>query len=39
MSHKENAKALYTDENIDEWNADPHFNEMKIDTETFLCSL
>ena len=35
MSHKENAKALFNDENIDEWNTDPYFNEMTTDTETF----
>ena len=35
MSHKENAKALFNDENIDEWNADPYFDEMNTDTETF----
>ena len=36
MSRKENAKALFIDENIDEWNADPYFNEITTDTETFL---
>ena len=35
MSHKENAKALFNDENIDEWNADPYFDEINTDTETF----
>ena len=35
MSHKENAKALFNDENIDEWNADLYFNEINTDTETF----
>ena len=35
MSHKENAKALFHDENIDEWNADPYFDEINTDTETF----
>ena len=35
MSHRENAKALFTDENIDEWNADPYFDEISTDTETF----
>ena len=33
MSHKENAKALFNDENIDEWNADPYFNEINTDTQ------
>ena len=36
MSHKENAKALFNDENINEWNADPYFDEINTDTETFL---
>ena len=27
MSRKENAKALYANENINEWNADPYFDE------------
>ena len=35
MSRKENAKALFNDENIDEWNADPYFDEINTDTETF----
>ena len=35
MSHKENAKALYADENLNEWNADPYFDEGITDTETF----
>ena len=35
MSHKENAKALFNDENINEWNTDPYFNEINTDTETF----
>ena len=35
MSHKENAKALYTAENLNEWNADPYFDEGITDTETF----
>ena len=35
MSCKENAKALFNDENIDEWNTDPYFNEINTDTETF----
>ena len=35
MSCKENAKALFTDENIDKWNADPDFDEINTDTETF----
>ena len=35
MSCKENAKALFNDENIDEWNADPYFDEINTDTETF----
>ena len=35
MSCKENVKALYTDENFEERNADPYFNEINTDTETF----
>ena len=35
MSCKENAKALFNDENIDEWNTDPYFDEINTDTETF----
>ena len=35
MSRKENTKALYAEENIDEWNADPYFDEANNDTETF----
>ena len=35
MSHKENAKALFNDENIDEWNTDPYFDEINTDTEIF----
>ena len=35
MSCKENAKAFFTDENIDKWNADPYFYEINTDTETF----
>ena len=35
MSRKENAKALFNDENIDEWNTDPYFDEINTDTETF----
>ena len=35
MSRKENAKALYATENIDEWNGDPYFKEVNTDTETF----
>ena len=35
MSHKENAKALYTNENLNEWNADPYLDEGITDTETF----
>ena len=33
MSRKENAKALFNDENIDEWNADPYFDETNTDTQ------
>ena len=33
---KINTKALFNDENIDEWNADPYFDEITTDTETFL---
>ena len=32
---KINTKALFNDENIDEWNADPYFDEITTDTETF----
>ena len=35
MSHKENAKALYNDENFNEWNADSYFDDSITDTETF----
>ena len=35
MSHKKNARALFNDENIDEWNTDPYFDEINTDTETF----
>ena len=35
MSHKENAKALYADENLNEWNADPYLDAGITDTETF----
>ena len=35
MSRKENAKALFNDENIDEWNVNPYFDEINTDTETF----
>ena len=35
MSRKENAKALYAEENLNEWNADPYFDEVNTDTETF----
>ena len=35
MSHKENAKALYNDENFNEWNTDPYFDDSITDTETF----
>ena len=36
MSHKENAKALYAEENINEWNADPYLDAAVTDTETFF---
>ena len=36
MSHKVNAKALYNDENFNEWNADSFFNDSITDTETFF---
>ena len=32
---KENAKALYNDENFNEWNADSYFDDSITDTETF----
>ena len=35
MSRKENTKALYAEENINEWNADPYLDEAMTDTETF----
>ena len=35
MSRKENAKALYNDENFNEWNADSYFDDSITDTETF----
>ena len=35
ISHKKNTKALYADENIDEWNADPYFDNTNTDTETY----
>ena len=35
MSRKKNAKALLNDENIDEWNAEPYFDEINTDKETF----
>ena len=35
MSCKENAKALYANKNLNEWNADPYFDEGITDTETF----
>ena len=35
MSCKENTKALYAEENINEWNADPYLDEAMTDTETF----
>ena len=40
MSRKENMKALYAEENINEWNADPYLNEAMTDNETFfICTL
>ena len=36
LSRKENSKALYANENIDEWNADPYFDDEYTDTEMFL---
>ena len=35
MSQKDNAKALYTNENFDKWNTDPYFDEINTDTEMF----
>ena len=35
MSRKENAKALYNDENFNEWKADSYFDDSITDTETF----
>ena len=39
MSLKENAKALFNHENIDEWNADPYFDEINRDRNIFICTL
>ena len=35
MSRKENTKSLYDEHRLNEWDADPYFNETSHDTETF----